>query len=115
MKNKILFILLIILVLSGYSYAQTCGNNVIEKGEECEINDIGNASCSDYGFQGGSLTCKGCVLDTNDCISPVYPSGKFISGNSSDMGLSLTPLDIALIVAVIVIIVGSVLYIRHNG
>ncbi|GEM_PF-6952006 len=115
MKDKILFLLLVVLVLSGYSYAQNCGNNIIDNGEECEINNIGNASCSDYGFQGGYLTCKGCILDTSDCIAPANPSGKFVSGNASDAGLSLKPLDIALIVAVIVIIIGSVLYIRHNG
>lgn len=113
MKNKILFILLI-LVLSAYSYAQTCGNGFVENGEECD-STIGNASCLDYGFDGGSLKCTGCVLDTNECIAPANPSGEFVTGNVSDSGLSLSPLYVALIVVVIVIIVGSILYIRHVG
>lgn len=50
----------------------SCGNNVVEEGEECD----GDAfrvidSCADYThFTGGSLTCASdCTLDTSECTA----------------------------------------------
>ena len=35
-----------------------CGNNNIDPGETCDGTDLDSKDCSDFGFCGGSLTCK---------------------------------------------------------
>ena len=45
-----------------------CGNGVLEPGEECDGSDLGGQTCSDFGFDQGSLACTGqCTIDTSDC------------------------------------------------
>ena len=55
----------------GY-YASTaqdlCGNGQIDKGEECDGNNLGEATCAALGFDGGDVTCAdNCTLDTAAC------------------------------------------------
>ena len=49
--------------------AATCGNGVIESGEQCDGNNFGVKTCSNYGFSSGSLTCNSCIISTNSCSS----------------------------------------------
>jgi cysteine-rich repeat protein len=55
----------------GCSGIDTCGDGVLDAGETCDGTDFGGASCTDYGFDGGSLTCSvTCdATDTTDCTS----------------------------------------------
>ena len=47
---------------------ETCGNDVIEAPEECDGENLGNATCEGLGFYGGTLHCSTyCRFDTSDC------------------------------------------------
>jgi cysteine-rich repeat protein len=44
-----------------------CGNGVRESGEACDDTDFGLASCVDFGFDSGQLSCDECRADASDC------------------------------------------------
>ncbi|MFA5047423.1 MAG: hypothetical protein WC516_00090 [Patescibacteria group bacterium] len=51
-----------------------CGNGSIDKGEECDGNNLNNSSCSSRGFSSGSLRCAGdCHFDLSECSSVCSP------------------------------------------
>ncbi|HEV8323971.1 MAG TPA: FG-GAP-like repeat-containing protein [Myxococcota bacterium] len=46
----------------------TCGDRVVDAGEECDGSNLEGVSCADLGFDGGALSCSaGCLLDTSGC------------------------------------------------
>lgn len=50
-----------------------CGNAVVDAGEDCDLNDLGGASCGDLGFFGSGLACgPGCQFDTSTCRQERY-------------------------------------------
>ncbi|HWB76402.1 MAG TPA: hypothetical protein VG755_15640, partial [Nannocystaceae bacterium] len=47
-----------------------CGDDVADRGEECDGTDLGGADCASQGFDGGTLTCAAdCTLDTSACTN----------------------------------------------
>jgi hypothetical protein len=46
-----------------------CGDRTVNTaaGEECEVTDLGGQTCMSQGFDGGTLACDGCALDTSGC------------------------------------------------
>lgn len=51
-----------------YTYTPTCGNNVREGDEECDITDLDNESCVSLGYDSGTLGCyNNCTFDKSDC------------------------------------------------
>jgi cysteine-rich repeat protein len=44
-----------------------CGNSIVEFNEDCEQNVAFAASCTDFGFTGGTLQCTNCAWDTSLC------------------------------------------------
>ena len=47
---------------------EACGNGLIDRGEQCDGDDLGDRSCAAEGFDGGTLVCDGrCRLDTSAC------------------------------------------------
>ncbi len=48
----------------------TCGNGIREAGEECDGDDLGDWSCLNQGFGGGTLSCVDCKVDVSGCDSP---------------------------------------------
>jgi hypothetical protein len=45
-----------------------CGNGVVDRGEECDGEDLRNASCENLGFTGGDVECsRSCTLDVDEC------------------------------------------------
>ncbi len=53
----------------GGGAASTCGNGVIEEGEQCDGADFGGADCSTFGFSGGALTCGfSCSVIPTGCV-----------------------------------------------
>jgi subtilisin family serine protease len=48
-----------------------CGNGVKEGSEECDGSDFGSATCADYGYTGGTLTCNNldCTMDFSNCTN----------------------------------------------
>ena len=48
--------------------ASTCGNSVIDPGEQCDGANLNGKSCESQGFSGGKLACsKNCVFDVSGC------------------------------------------------
>jgi len=53
-----------------------CGNGEIDSGEECDFQNLGALTCSDYEFDRGNLECsEGCVVDTSGCYNDDNPTG----------------------------------------
>lgn len=55
----------------------SCGNGVIDEGENCDGDELGAAACSNIGggFTGGTLTCAGdCAFDTTECLTAANPT-----------------------------------------
>jgi hypothetical protein len=46
-----------------------CGNGTIEDGEECDGDDLAGETCPHLGYDGGSLLCTECKLDTSSCTT----------------------------------------------
>ena len=48
--------------------SSTCGNNIIESGEECDGSALNNATCITQGLTGGAIKCgPTCKFDLGDC------------------------------------------------
>lgn len=47
---------------------ETCGNGMLDDGEECDDQDLAGKSCSDFGYSSApGLACAGCFFDTAGC------------------------------------------------
>ncbi len=47
-----------------------CGNGVLDRGEECDGDNLGDASCQGAGFDAGQVVCNDqCRLDTTGCTA----------------------------------------------
>ncbi len=57
------------LVVTGATISGSCGNAVLDFGEECDGADLGGATCESTGCSpGGTLSCTpGCTLDRSSC------------------------------------------------
>jgi len=69
----------------------TCGNNTAETGETCDGTDLNGASCTDFGFTGGTLACNSTCdgYDTSGCTTstgPVCGNGIIETGEDCDSG-----------------------------
>ena len=54
----------------------TCGNGEIDGTEECDFQNLGDMTCSDYGFDRGNLECAAsCAVDTSGCYNDDNPTG----------------------------------------
>jgi hypothetical protein len=54
----------------GLYDSNLCGNGIEEPGEECENDDVGDATCQDAGFHAGRVVCNSiCRIDTSFCIN----------------------------------------------
>ena len=51
----------------GAAAQDVCGDGVRQGDEECDGGDLSALSCELLGFDGGDLTCAGCVFVTDDC------------------------------------------------
>ncbi len=47
----------------------TCGDGVLEEGEECDGSNFGKKSCQDFGLGAGKLTCHNCTINVSECGS----------------------------------------------
>ncbi len=55
----------------------SCGNGIIEEGEECDGVNLGNASCYEEGFNFGNLGCSEiCEIDFSGCYSGECEPGR---------------------------------------
>jgi len=74
----------------------TCGNGVLDGGEQCEGQELGGKTCADrFFFGGGTLRCyPGCTFDTSAC-TPVSEGTTL--GQPCEVGLPCYPDNNALI------------------
>ena len=53
---------------ASLAVAQTCGNGVIDPGEQCDQSNLNGQTCASQGFAAGVLKCgAGCMFDTSGC------------------------------------------------
>lgn len=54
----------------------TCGNGIIDPGEQCDGIELGLATCQSLGFVSGMLQCTvSCGYNTTACVAPVCGDG----------------------------------------
>jgi len=54
----------------------TCGNGVIDAGEDCDGGDLGGQTCIGLDYDGGTLSCQGdCTFDISACTDVGPPGG----------------------------------------
>lgn len=110
--------------LIGYDFdpkPATCGNGVIDAGEECDGVNFNNQTCISKGFDSGSLSCSNtCTISTQSCelIIPREVCGDgidndndgFVDSADSDCQ-SEFPFELLLLggILLIVIIIGGVI------
>ncbi|MFC2143689.1 DUF4382 domain-containing protein [Candidatus Aenigmatarchaeota archaeon] len=46
-----------------------CGNEIIEEGEECDGENLNNMTCSDFGYNNGTLICADCLFNLTGCYN----------------------------------------------
>ena len=48
--------------------ASSCGDGIIDPGEQCDAGNLGGQTCASRGYFGGTLACTaGCTFDTSGC------------------------------------------------
>ncbi len=64
-----------------------CGNGILEPGEQCDGEDLGQATCVNVLGYGGQLSCSAaCTFDIIDCFPPgmtLIPGGSFEMGSDA--------------------------------
>ncbi len=66
------------------TYASTCGNAVIDTGEECDGITVGTETCSNFGYSFGVLSCTdSCSYDLSGCSAVQVPQP---DGSSCTLG-----------------------------
>jgi hypothetical protein len=67
------------------SGCDTCGNDAIDGGEECDGSDLGDQTCEGLGYGGGDLACVDCSFDESGCDpcgNDVIDSGEDCDGTN---------------------------------
>ncbi|MFN2425147.1 MAG: M12 family metallo-peptidase [Candidatus Binatia bacterium] len=66
--------------------SSTCGNGVLDPGEQCDGVNLGGATCTSRGFAGGTLSCSTtCTFNTSQCTNcgnNVIDAGEFCDGTA---------------------------------
>ncbi len=61
---------------------RTCGNGIVDSGEQCDGSNLNGRTCQSLGYSGGTLSCSSsCAYDTSQCIAsdttpPVRSNGQ---------------------------------------
>lgn len=68
----------------------SCGNGVLDDGEQCDGENFGSHSCASDKGEGytGTLDCNECVIDTGSCIAPNW-GVKVLSGGCEVVGTDI--------------------------
>jgi len=67
----------------------SCGNGVLQSGEQCDTTDLNGRTCEFFGYTGGTLGCtNSCTLDFANCAGPgpVCGNGVIEYGETCDGG-----------------------------
>jgi len=72
-------------------YPSTCGDGVLDQGEECDGAEVGTETCQTFGFNFGALTCTdSCSYDTSACSLVYVPQAdgsECTTGTGCESGL----------------------------
>jgi hypothetical protein len=69
------------------SVPSTCGNGVVDAGEQCDGSNLNGQTCASQGFSGGTLSCTAsCAFDTAQCTSRTRVSPAVVSGGGDRGG-----------------------------
>jgi hypothetical protein len=61
---------------TGDESSTSCGDGVLDLGEECDGSDLDGLDCEALGFLSGQLSCSvGCSLDTSGCLDATCGDG----------------------------------------
>jgi hypothetical protein len=65
-----------------------CGNEILDgEFEECDLGNLGNKTCQDFGFEGGAIACAiDCTYDTSLCTNPGCGDGIVGADEECDCG-----------------------------
>jgi hypothetical protein len=62
-----------------------CGDGMRQAGESCDGEDLGEVTCSDLGFEKGTLACTGsCAFDVSGCTGMAAACGDGAAGSDED-------------------------------
>jgi cysteine-rich repeat protein len=65
----------------------TCGNALLDAGEQCDGQNLGGQDCTDLGFGSGTLSCNpNCTFDADGCAAAVCGNGQVEGGEQCDDG-----------------------------
>ncbi len=81
--------------LCPFDCCPSCGNNILQPGEQCDTNQLAGATCEDFGFTGGELGCTNyCEYSFVNCegTGPVCGNGIVEYGEQCD-GANLSGQD----------------------
>jgi len=54
--------------------SSSCGNGIIDSGEDCDGSNLGGSSCTNQGFASGTLGCSSsCTFDFSSCVATSPP------------------------------------------
>jgi hypothetical protein len=85
-------------VTGGVVPPTTCFNGAVDAGEECDGDNLGDSSCIDQGFVGGTLACSSaCTFDDSGCsndpvfdfLPPTDADGAVVSRDWTEIALSV--------------------------
>ena len=75
-------------VTSGCTALPSCGDGMLNGGEQCDGAQLGGANCMSQGFDMGVLSCTGqCTFNTSQCMDDIgncTPQGEFCMFNEND-------------------------------
>lgn len=78
--------LLLTLTATATGEAATCGNRILEAGEECDGPEPAGVTCADLGYDTGWVACTDqCLFYREECYFTTIPSlpGTMVSQGSS--------------------------------
>lgn len=67
---------------------RTCGNGVLDPGEDCDLGHAGSQTCASRGFIGGMLCGAGCVYDPTGCFGRVFVTSTVLPGNFGGLAVA---------------------------
>ena len=68
-----------------FAITQSCGNGIVDQGELCDGNNLNSMTCTDQGFDGGSLSCNSsCTFDTQYCTNASCGNNIMEAGEQCD-------------------------------
>jgi len=80
---------------SGCAALPSCGDGIVNGGEQCDANDLGGNSCITQGFDLGAIGCTAsCTLDLTNCeddIADCTEQGEFCLFNEDDLQSTCCP------------------------